>query len=127
MNINELLKVAVENKASDLHLKVGSHPVARIDGSLHSLAQLKRLMQQRHRLGQVNNVDVVAGAVNERRHLWVPAMGLMAEMDPSLEELAHRNIGQCHGTASLLFPVLPPRGERDRQNAGHRSEHKEPL
>ena len=27
MNINDLLKIAVERKASDLHLKVGSQPV----------------------------------------------------------------------------------------------------
>ena len=40
MNINDLLKIAVERKASDLHLKVGSHPVIRIDGELHSLAEL---------------------------------------------------------------------------------------
>ena len=32
MNINDLLKIAVERKSSDLHLKVGSHPVIRIDG-----------------------------------------------------------------------------------------------
>jgi twitching motility protein PilT len=46
MNINDLLKIAVERKASDLHLKVGSHPVIRIDGDLHPLAELKRLMQE---------------------------------------------------------------------------------
>ena len=27
MNINDLLKIAVEREASDLHLKVGNHPV----------------------------------------------------------------------------------------------------
>ena len=32
MHINDLLKVASERKASDLHLKVGSHPVLRIAG-----------------------------------------------------------------------------------------------
>ena len=34
MHINDLLKVASERKASDLHLKVGSHPVIRIAGEL---------------------------------------------------------------------------------------------
>jgi twitching motility protein PilT len=34
MNINDLLKIAVERKASDLHLKVGSHPIIRVDGVL---------------------------------------------------------------------------------------------
>ena len=34
MNVNDLLKIAIERKASDLHLKVGSHPIIRIDGRL---------------------------------------------------------------------------------------------
>ncbi|MBM4466661.1 MAG: type IV pilus twitching motility protein PilT [Chloroflexi bacterium] len=34
MNIDELLRVVVERQASDLHLKVGSPPVLRIDGRL---------------------------------------------------------------------------------------------
>ena len=46
MNINDLLKIVVERKASDIHLKVGSHPVARIDGELVPLNELKRLMQE---------------------------------------------------------------------------------
>ena len=46
MNINDLLKIAVERKASDLHLKVGGHPVIRVDGDLIALGELKRLMQE---------------------------------------------------------------------------------
>ena len=34
MHINDLLKMAVERKASDLHLKVGRFPVIRVDGEL---------------------------------------------------------------------------------------------
>ncbi len=46
MNINDLLKLTVERKASDLHLKVGSHPMVRIDGNLQPMAEIKRLMQE---------------------------------------------------------------------------------
>jgi len=46
MNIDGLLKIAVERNASDLHLKVGNHPILRIDGTLHPLIELKRLMQE---------------------------------------------------------------------------------
>lgn len=46
MNIDDLLKIAVERKASDLHLKVGNHPVLRVDGSLQPLVELKRLMPE---------------------------------------------------------------------------------
>jgi len=46
MEINELLKIATERKASDLHLKVGSHPVIRVNGKLIPLAELTRLTQE---------------------------------------------------------------------------------
>jgi len=43
MHIDDLLRIAVERKASDLHLKVGNHPYLRIDGALAALSELKRL------------------------------------------------------------------------------------
>lgn len=46
MHINDLLKVACERGASDLHLKVGSHPVIRVDGRLTPLLDAKRLLQE---------------------------------------------------------------------------------
>ncbi|MCU0284776.1 MAG: type IV pilus twitching motility protein PilT [Acidobacteria bacterium] len=46
MNIDDLLKIAVERGASDLHLKVGNHPVLRINGLLQPFVELKRLMQE---------------------------------------------------------------------------------
>jgi twitching motility protein PilT len=46
MHINDLLKIATDHHASDLHLKVGSHPVVRISGKLVPLTDQKRLMQE---------------------------------------------------------------------------------
>jgi twitching motility protein PilT len=46
VNINDLLKIAVERKASDLHLKVGNHPIIRVDGDLQALVEIKRLLQE---------------------------------------------------------------------------------
>ena len=46
MHINDLLKAATDKGASDLHLKVGSHPVVRVDGRLMPLTAEKRLMQE---------------------------------------------------------------------------------
>jgi twitching motility protein PilT len=46
MHINDLLGVASENKASDLHIKVGSHPVIRVNGKLIPLTNSKRLTQE---------------------------------------------------------------------------------
>src|SRR5438093_2081156 len=46
MHVNDLLKIATERRASDLHLKVGSHPVLRINGHLTPLSELNRLSQE---------------------------------------------------------------------------------
>src|SRR5881296_2021415 len=46
MHVNDLLKIATERRASDLHLKVGSHPVLRINGHLAPLSELNRMSQE---------------------------------------------------------------------------------
>lgn len=46
MNIDELLQVMVERGASDLHLRVPSPPVLRIDGALVPLEELPRVTPQ---------------------------------------------------------------------------------
>jgi len=43
MDINELLKIAVEIGASDLHLKSGNYPIIRIHGSLKQLTNFSKL------------------------------------------------------------------------------------
>lgn len=46
MHVNELLQIAAEKGASDLHLKVGSHPVIRVNGILQPLTEVRRLLQE---------------------------------------------------------------------------------
>jgi len=43
MNIDDLLRLAVQSGASDLHLKVGSHPMMRVNGALVPAIEDKRL------------------------------------------------------------------------------------
>ena len=43
MHVNDLLKIAVENGASDVHLKVGSFPLMRLRGTLVPATTTKRL------------------------------------------------------------------------------------
>ena len=43
LSIDDLLRRAVERKASDLHLKVGNHPYLRVDGVLYPLADVPRV------------------------------------------------------------------------------------
>lgn len=46
MEINDLLKIAVTQNASDLHIKVGSPPILRIAGELTPLVSESRITQQ---------------------------------------------------------------------------------
>ena len=46
MNLNDLLKLTFERRASDLHVKVGVPPILRIDGKLMPLEAEKRLTQE---------------------------------------------------------------------------------
>src|SRR3954471_5350039 len=43
MHVNDLLKIAVDSGASDLHLKVGSYPMMRVRGMLVTAATERRL------------------------------------------------------------------------------------
>ncbi|MFP3975506.1 MAG: type IV pili twitching motility protein PilT, partial [Dehalococcoidia bacterium] len=43
MHIDELLRMMVENHASDLHLKVGARPILRIHGELVPLEDIPEL------------------------------------------------------------------------------------
>src|SRR5258708_13083482 len=43
LSIDDLLRHAVENKSSDLHLKVGNHPYLRVDGQLAPMSDVPRI------------------------------------------------------------------------------------
>ena len=43
INIDDLLRRAVENRSSDLHLKVGNHPYTRVDGILNPITDVPRI------------------------------------------------------------------------------------
>ena len=43
LNIDDLLRRAVDSRASDLHLKVGNHPYLRVDGQLGGLTDVPRI------------------------------------------------------------------------------------
>src|SRR5258708_30965780 len=43
LSIDDLLRRAVENKSSDLHLKVGNHPYLRVDGLLQPMTDVPRI------------------------------------------------------------------------------------
>ncbi len=103
MNINDLLKIAVERKASDLHLKVGSHPVIRVDGDLIALPELKRLMQE----------DTIAMAFSIMNARQKQRFKEEYEIDiaysvPGLGRF-RCNVFQQRGTVGLVLRVIPAR------------------
>ncbi len=103
MNINDLLKIAVERKASDLHLKVGSHPVIRVDGELVPLQDLKRLMQE----------DTIAMAFSIMNARQKQRFKEELEIDiaysvPGLGRF-RCTIFQQRGTVGLVLRVIPAR------------------
>ncbi len=55
MELTDLLKTAVERKASDVHIKVGTPPTLRIDDKLVPLADIPRLTQE-FVLGMASNI-----------------------------------------------------------------------
>ena len=101
MHINDLLKMASERKASDLHLKVGSHPVLRINGELIPLVETKRLMQE----------DTIAMAFSimsaRQKQKFKDHFELdMAYSVPGLGRF-RCNVFQQRGTVGLVLRVIP--------------------
>ncbi|HEU4522091.1 MAG TPA: type IV pilus twitching motility protein PilT, partial [Thermoanaerobaculia bacterium] len=101
MHINDLLKIAAERRASDLHIKVGSHPVIRVDGELLPLVELKRLMQE----------DTIAMAFSIMSSRQKEKFKNNYEIDiaysvPGLGRF-RCNIFQQRGTVGMVLRVIP--------------------
>ena len=103
MHVNDLLKLAVERGASDLHLKVGSYPMLRLHGTLVVATEEKRLTHedtvvmaqavmstaQRQKFSEVMEIDIAYG---------VQGLGRF-----------RCNIYQQRGTIGLALRVIPMR------------------
>jgi twitching motility protein PilT len=103
MHINDVLKVAVERKASDIHIKVGAHPVLRIDGRLQVLSEFKRLMQE----------DTIAMAFSMMSSRQKERFKQHLETDiaysvPGLGRF-RCNIFQQRGSVGLVLRLIPAR------------------
>src|SRR5215831_19485221 len=103
MHINDLLKMAVDRKASDLHLKVGAFPVLRVDGVLKPLSEMRRLLQE----------DTVAMAFSIMSARQKEKFKTDFEIDTSYQV---PNLGrfrcaifQQRGTVGLVLRVIPTR------------------
>jgi twitching motility protein PilT len=103
MHIDDLLTVAVQSGASDLHLKVGSYPMMRVSGTLTVCSEEKRLdksdteamadtlfsADQREKFRRAQEVDLAYS---------VPGLGRF-----------RCNVFQQRGTVGLVLRVIPTR------------------
>jgi twitching motility protein PilT len=101
MHVNDLLKIAVDAGASDLHLKVGSYPMMRVRGSLVPASEDKRL----------DHEDVVAMSATimstSHRQKFKDAQEIdLAYSVPRLGRF-RCNVFQQRGTIGLVLRVIP--------------------
>src|ERR1700678_439231 len=101
INIDDLLRRAVESRASDLHLKVGNHPYLRVDGILNPLNDVPRITpeemlamafsmmtnRQKQKFKESDVLDMSYGVAGMRRF---PA-----------------NVFQQRGNVGLVLRVIP--------------------
>jgi twitching motility protein PilT len=103
MQIEDILKVAVEQKASDVHLKVGGVPMVRVNGDLRAMAEFGRLSPEdmlnlafsimsnksKQRFKDVNEADFAYG---------LPGIGRFRV-----------NVFQQRGNVGMVLRVVPTR------------------
>src|SRR5918998_2893215 len=101
IKINDLLKVAAQYGASDLHVKAGAAPFMRIGGELKPIVDAPRLTQedtldmafsmmsnrQKQRFKEISEVDIAYGLSGVGRF--------------------RANIFQQRGTVSMVLRVIP--------------------
>jgi len=103
MHIDELLAIAVQHGASDLHLKVGSYPMIRISGALAVCSEEKRLDKE--------DTEAMADALfsPEQREKFLRAQEVdLAYSVPGLGRF-RCNVFQQRGTVGLVLRVIPTR------------------
>jgi twitching motility protein PilT len=103
MHINDLLKIAVTSGSSDLHLKVGSYPMMRINGSLVVASEEKRLDRA--------DTEAMAHALFTPDHLEKFRRSQEVDLAYSVPGLGRFrvNVFQQRGTVGLVLRVIPTR------------------
>jgi twitching motility protein PilT len=101
VHVNDLLKIAVENSASDLHLKVGSYPMMRVRGDLIPASEEKRL----------DHEDVVAMSAaimsTAQRQRFKDAQEVDLAYSVAGLGRFRVNVFQQRGTVGLVLRVIP--------------------
>src|SRR5512145_745012 len=103
MHINDLMKVAVASGASDLHLKVGSYPMMRVNGTLVVASEEKRLDR--------TDTEAMANVLFTPEHLEKFRRVQEVDLAYSMPGLGRFrcNVFQQRGTVGMVLRVIPTR------------------
>ena len=101
MHVNDLLTLAVEAGASDLHLKVGSYPMMRVRGELVPASEEKRLDHE-------DTVNMAAAVMStQQRQKFKDSLEIdLAYSVPGLGRF-RCNVFQQRGTIGMVLRVIP--------------------
>src|SRR3954466_11421474 len=101
MHIDDLLKIAAQSGASDLHLKVGSYPMMRVNGTLTVCSEEKRLDK--------TDTEGMADAIfnDDQRERFRRAQEV--DLAYSIDGLGRFrcNVFQQRGTVGMVLRVIP--------------------
>ena len=101
MNIDDLLRIAMDRKASDLHLKVGNFPHIRIDGELAPLSEQPRVSAE----------DMLSMAFSMMSNRQKQKFKETAELDMAYGVAGlgrfRVNVFQQRGNVGLVLRVIP--------------------
>ena len=103
MHVNDLLKLAVQSGASDLHIKVGTYPMMRVRGTLIPATEERRLEHE--------DVVAMAAAVLPAGHRDKFRDNHEVDLAYSVAGLGRFrcNAFQQRGTIGMIFRVIPMR------------------
>ena len=101
MHVNELLKTAVDKGASDLHLKVGSYPMARVHGHLEPVSTEKQLDHE----DLVEMATAIMSTAQRQKFKDSQEVDLAYSV-PGLGRF-RCNVSQQRGTIGIVLRVIP--------------------
>jgi twitching motility protein PilT len=103
LQLNQLLQTAVASGASDLHLKVGSYPMMRVNGTLVVASEEKRLDR--------NDTEAMAQGIMSPDHVEKFKKNQDVDLAYSIDGLGRFrvNIFQQRGTVGVVLRVIPTR------------------
>jgi twitching motility protein PilT len=101
IHIDELLQVAVANGASDLHLKVGSYPMMRVNGNLMVASETGRLER-----ADTEGMAETVLSPEQREKFRVSQEVDLAYSIPGLGRF-RCNVFQQRGTVGIVLRVIP--------------------